>query len=209
MSTQTQWKITGDYFENCNCSVVCPCLFSSGAPLTSSPTQGFCDLAIAFHIDEGRHGEVSLDGLNVAIVSHNTGPMGQGNWTIAVYIDQRANDGQTEALGAIFGGAAGGPMAILAPLIGKNLGAKKVPVTYQIKDKSRSVEIPNIMKTSVHPLPSMKEGAEIWTSAAHPFNLDKLALAVGDQGNSYRDHGMSWNNSGKNGHYAPISWSNH
>jgi hypothetical protein len=45
---------------------------------------------------------------------------------VAAYIDQRADDKQTEALGAIFTGVAGGPMAALAPLIGKNLGVKKV-----------------------------------------------------------------------------------
>ena len=22
----TQWRLTGDYFENCNCDVACPCL---------------------------------------------------------------------------------------------------------------------------------------------------------------------------------------
>jgi hypothetical protein len=25
-STQTRWQLAGDYFENCNCDVVCPCL---------------------------------------------------------------------------------------------------------------------------------------------------------------------------------------
>jgi hypothetical protein len=35
-----------------------------------------------------------------------------------------------------------------------------------------------------------------------------LALAVGAPGNMFSDHGMRWDNSGKNGHYAPISWSN-
>jgi hypothetical protein len=33
-STQTRWQLAGDYFENCNCDVVCPCLFSPNAPLT-------------------------------------------------------------------------------------------------------------------------------------------------------------------------------
>ena len=35
-----------------------------------------------------------------------------------------------------------------------------------------------------------------------------LALAVGEEGSTYSDYGMSWDNSGKNGHYAPIDWSN-
>jgi len=30
---------------------------------------------------------------------------------------------------------------------------------------------------------------------------------VGAAGNTFSDYGMRWDNSGKNGHYAPISWS--
>ena len=53
MAVQKRWQLTGDYFENCNCDVVCPCLVSPNAPLTAQPTQGACDVAIAFHIDSG------------------------------------------------------------------------------------------------------------------------------------------------------------
>jgi hypothetical protein len=31
---------------------------------------------------------------------------------------------------------------------------------------------------------------------------------VGATGNTFRGHGMAWDNSGKNAHYAPIRWSN-
>ena len=40
MAAQVQWHFSGDYFENCNCSVVCPCFVSKSAPLTSRPTEG-------------------------------------------------------------------------------------------------------------------------------------------------------------------------
>jgi len=30
---------------------------------------------------------------------------------------------------------------------------------------------------------------------------------VGEPGSTFSDHGMRWDNSGKNGHYAPIRWS--
>ena len=33
-------------------------------------------------------------------------------------------------------------------------------------------------------------------------------IAKGAPGNTFTDHGMRWDNSGKNGHYAPIRWSN-
>ncbi|HUC72229.1 MAG TPA: DUF1326 domain-containing protein [Stellaceae bacterium] len=208
MAAGSSWRLSGDYFENCNCSVVCPCLVSSAPPLTSQPTEGVCDVALAFHIDNGNYGQVALDGLSVALIAHTPGPMADGNWTVAVYVDERADDRQTEALGAIFSGAEGGPMANFAPLIATNLGVKKVPVTYRVAGKTRSAEIPGIMHMSVEPLPSLHPSGESWAAVGHPVAPDRLALAVGGAGSTFADHGMRWDNSGKNGHYAPISWSN-
>jgi hypothetical protein len=208
VAQQKKWRLSGDYFENCNCDVVCPCFVSPVAPLTARPSQGVCDVALIFHIDKGRYDEVSLDGLNVAVIGHTPGAMGEGNWTLAAYIDERANDLQTAALGAIFGGSEGGPMAAFAPLVGKHLGIKKVAIKYTIKGKTRSAEIPGIMQMTVEPLATMHESGEIWAAVGHPVAPDKLAFAVGSKGNTFTDHGMHWDNSGKNGHYAPISWSN-
>jgi hypothetical protein len=208
MAAGSSWRLSGDYFENCNCSVVCPCLVSSAPPLMSQPTEGVCDVALAFHIDNGNYGQVALDGLSVALIAHTPGPMADGNWTVAVYVDERADDRQTEALGAIFSGAEGGPMANFAPLIATNLGVKKVPVTYRVAGKTRSAEIPGIMHMSVEPLPSLHPSGESWAAVGHPVAPDRLALAVGGVGSTFADHGMRWDNSGKNGHYAPISWSN-
>jgi hypothetical protein len=184
---QVQWQFSGDYFENCNCSVVCPCLVSTAAPLTSRPTEGVCDVAAIFHIEKGSYGDVALDGLNVAVAIHTPGPMGEGNWSVGAYIDERADDKQTEALG---------------------VGAKKVPITYRIEGKKRSAEIPGILHMAVDPLPTMHASGEMWANAGHPISPDKLAFAVGAAGNTFTDHGMRWDNSGKNGHYAPITWSN-
>ena len=182
----TSWRLTGDYFENCNCDVVCPCLASTAAPLTARPSRGACDVALA---------------------AHAPGPMAEGNWAVAAYIDERADDRQTAALGAIFTGAEGGPMAAFAPLVATHLGVKKVPIHYAIQGKRRSVEIPGIMQMAVTPLPTMHPGGEIWASLGHPVAPDRLALAVGGDASTFADYGMRWDNSGRNGHYAPISWS--
>ena len=204
----SQWQLTGDYFENCNCDVVCPCLVSTGAPLTARPTQGACDVLLAFHVDKGSYGGVALDGLNVALALHAPGPMANGNLSVAAYIDERADDQQTAALGAIFTGAEGGPMAAFAPLIATQLGVKKVPIRYAVHGTNRSAEIPGIMRVAVAPIPTMHPSGEIWVGLGHPVAPDRLALAVGANGSTYADYGMRWDNSGKNGHYAPISWSN-
>ena len=192
-----EWHLSGDYFENCK-----------APPITSRPTEGVCDVALIFHIENGAYDNVVLDGLNVALVVHTPGPMGEGNWSLGAYIDQRADDKQTDALGAIFTGAAGGPVAQLAPLVGKNLGVRKVPITYRIDGKRRSAEIPNILHMAVDPLPTAHPSGEMWANIGHPVSPDKMAFAVGAPGNAFSDHGMRWDNSGKNGLYAPIRWSN-
>jgi hypothetical protein len=206
-SVATQWQITGDYFENCNCDVVCPCLFSPNPPFISRPTAGACEVAFGFHIDRGSYGDVSLDGLTVAMMVRTPGPMADGNWSAAVYLDERADERQRQALQAIFTGAAGGPMASLAPLITQVLGVKTAPITFGKQGRNRSLEIPGTAKLAVHAAPSLVPDQEIWAANAHPFNLEGVAMAVGDAGSTWEDYGMRWDNSGKNGHYAPISWS--
>jgi len=207
-STQTRWQIAGDYFENCNCDVVCPCLFSPKAPLTSQPTVGACEVAFGFHVDRGSYGDIPLDGLNVALAARSPGVMAEGNWSVALYLDERANEQQRQALQAIFTGSVGGPLAALAPLISTVLGVKTMPITFHKEGKRRSVEVKSVMQLAVHALPSMNPDEEIWAKTGHPFAPTSLAMAVGDAKSTWADYGMRWDNSGKNAHYAPINWSN-
>lgn len=207
VSTQTNWQIAGDYFENCNCNVVCPCLFSPKEPMTSNPTTGACEVAFGFHIDQGHYGVTTLDGLNAAMAVRTPGPMAEGNWSIALYLDEKATQEQQQALQAIFTGSVGGPLEALVPLISTILGVKSVPITFSKVGKQRSVVIPNVMHLAVHALPSMSPDTEIWAANAHPF-APSVSLAVGAEESTWMDYGMTWDNSGKNGHYAPIKWSN-
>jgi hypothetical protein len=207
-STQTRWQIAGDYFENCNCDVVCPCLFSPNAPLTSMPTAGACEVAFGFHVDRGSYGDIPLDGLNVALAARTPGVMAEGNWSVALYLDERADEQQRQALQAIFTGSVGGPVAALAPLISTVLGVKTVPITFHKEGQRRSVEIKSVMQLAVHALPSMNPDEEIWAKTGHPFAPTSLAMAVGDAKSTWADYGMRWDNTGKNAHYAPINWSN-
>jgi hypothetical protein len=208
MTDPVPWQLAGDYFENCSCSIACPCFFSAGAPLSERPTQGFCNVPLVFHIERGRYGDLVLDGLNVFVVLHAPGIMAEGGWSVATYIDQRADDAQTEALAAIFSGAAGGPMAAFTPLISKNLGVSKVPITFRIEGKQRSAEIPGMLHMAVEPLQTLHPSGEMSANLGHPVSPDKMVLAVGASGNTFSDRGMHWDNSGKQGLYASIRWSN-
>ena len=93
--TNEKWRLRGDYFENCNCEILCPCFL----PLSGAvPTEGHCDVALAFHIDEGDFNGVSLGGLNFVVAAHTPGVMGAGNWTTAFYVDERATEAQRSAM---------------------------------------------------------------------------------------------------------------
>lgn len=207
-STQPRWQISGEFFENCNCTVVCPCLFSTNRPFTSKPTEGFCDIAYACHINTGTYDHTPLDDLNAVLIAHMPGAFAEGNWSVALYVDERANAQQRPALEAIFSGNAGGPLGLIAPLISTMLGVKTVPIIFRIEGRRRSVEVPHIMRVAVHALPTVSDAPEeIWAHNAHPL-APKLAMAVGEQDSTWSDYGMSWDNSGKNGHYASVRWSN-
>ena len=204
-TTQTRWQISGDYFENCNCDVVCPCEVSPLGFMQAQPTQGVCDVFLAFHIDEGRYGDVNLSGLSFVVAMHAPGPMIKGDWTVAAYIDDKASPQQQEALGAIFTGAAGGPMATAAPLIGRNLGAKVVPISYRKDGRQRSVSIPNILNSTVQAVAGANPEQEVVKRNAHPL-FPETVQAYGVS-TSYTDYEFRWDNTGKNADYAAFRWS--
>ena len=100
-------------------------------------------------------------------------------------------------------------MGGFAPLIGEVLGIKTVPIDYRREGKRRSVEIPGIMQVAVRPVPSlMGEDKEVMAINAHPFAPEGVAMAVGEDGSTWSDYELRWDNSGRNGHYAAINWSN-
>ena len=132
--------------------------------------------------------------------------MANGNWTAGVYLDERANPDQQQALGAIFGGQAGGPMAALAPLIGTNLGAKLVPIEFRSEGKKRSAQIPNVLNSVVEAVPSPFEGEVVIKRNANPlFPGEDWVQAYGTT-SSLTDLGWSWDNSGKCADYANFTF---
>ena len=72
------WKIEGEYFESCNCELLCPCLLSQAKV---RPTEGHCDVVLAFHINRGSYGKTDLSGLNAVQAFTTPGPVAQGGGT--------------------------------------------------------------------------------------------------------------------------------
>ncbi len=127
---------------------------------------------------------------------------------VAIYVDERADEAQRDALTAIFSGAAGGPMGMLAPLVGEVLGVRSARIDFRIEGRRRVCEIPGVMNLAVQPIPTVDPEGEMKVDGAHPFAMVGLGMAVGEEGSTFSDYGLSFDNAGKNGHYARITWSN-
>ena len=131
------WQIAGTYFETCSCDVVCPCT----ASLALGADNDYCRVTLVFHLTEGAVDGTDVGGLTVAAVADTPKVMTDGNWRLGVFIDEAASPEQAEALGGVFSGALGGPMAALGPLIGENLGVERAPIEVREEGLTHSVRI--------------------------------------------------------------------
>jgi hypothetical protein len=194
------WKISGHYFEACSCEVACPCVF------LSPPTNGECTVLLAWHIDQGRFGQIDLDGLNAALAAHSPGHMMAGKWKVALYVDERANQSQQDALTQIFSGQAGGHLAGLAPLIGEVLGIKKTQIDYRSEGKLRSLRLGDVGEMEIEGLPG-QEGGDV-TISGHPFTAVPGFPAVVAKSKQMRfsDYGVKCEVSNKNGFFSPFAY---
>src|ERR1051326_7727413 len=105
------WQVSGQYYETCNCDYVCPCIPQT---LAVTPTKGSCSFAMAFQIERGNYGSVSLDGLGFVVLGFTPEAMAKGNWSVGLLADERATNEQRDGITAIASGQAGGPIAGLS-----------------------------------------------------------------------------------------------
>lgn len=101
------WEIQGSELINCNCSYGCPCQFN--AP----PSKGGCEAMGAIAIDKGHFGDVSLDGLKIAVVFQWPGAIHQGHGRCQPIVDASASVAQREALLTIMSGQETDPFATM------------------------------------------------------------------------------------------------
>lgn len=195
-----QWKLSGSYFEACNCDAACPCIF------LGPPTTGECTVVVAWHIEKGEFGGTRLDGLNTALAAYSPGHMLQTKWKAALYLDDRANAEQRDLLTKIFAGQAGGHFANLGPCIGEVLGVKSVPIDFHASGKRRSLSISGVADMEIEAVPG--QNGEDVTIANMPFCVVPGIPSVVAKSKQlgYRDYGLTWEISDKNGFYSPFAY---
>jgi hypothetical protein len=161
---------------------------------------------LAWHIDQGRFGPIDLDGLNTVLAVHSPGHMLEGKWKVALYVDERANQSQQDAMTQIFSGQAGGHLAGLAPLIGEFLGVKAAPIEYRSEGKRRSLRVGDVADAEIEGLPG-QDGSEVTVASAPFVAVPGVPLVVAKSKQMrFGDHGLKWEVSNKNGYFSPFAY---
>jgi hypothetical protein len=198
------WQLQGTYFENCSCNMVCPCTTSG---LSMPADYDRCRLVLAFHVDAGTVEGVDVSNLTVAVLADTPPLMADGNWRVGLFMDAAASQEQADKLGAVFAGQLGGPMAMLAPLIGEMLGVQTVPIDYREDGRRYRVRIGDAVDIEIEDfVPPLNPEGEVskLTGMFHPANSTlTIARATTSRVDAF---GLQVDNSGKNGHSAPFSW---
>ncbi|NOR71791.1 MAG: DUF1326 domain-containing protein [Methylomarinum sp.] len=200
MTEQISWKLQGSYFETCNCETACPCVW------LQAPSEGDCKLLVAWHIESGHFGNQTLENLNVALACYAPGDMKEGNWQAALYIDERADDAQVDAITQIFSGQQGGHLAILMSFVSDVLGIQKVKIDYKEEGNKRFMSIPGIAQAEIESIKGIT-GAESTISnpplcvvSSHPSTVAKSNQY------QYQDYDKNWQFSERNGYYSPFTY---
>ena len=152
------WRIKGEYLENCNCEVLCPCLLgprNARGGAIARPTEGHCDVPMIFRVESGQYGATSLAGTHAANVIYTPGAMGDGNWTVGTYVDERASAEQRAGLEAIFTGQAGGIMGAIGALVTTRLPTKVAPIEFGMEGTRRWARIPGILDVAIEGIPGL------------------------------------------------------
>jgi hypothetical protein len=124
------WALAGTYLEACNCDAICPCRRIGGRAGGRS-TTGVCTGALSWAIQEGWVGEVDLSGLGVVLACRYSDDEPGSPWTYALYVDDRGDERQRQALAAVFTGELGGTARTQFPWTWKSnrlLGVWPVPI---------------------------------------------------------------------------------
>jgi hypothetical protein len=154
------WYVEGVAFGNCNCDYGCPCQFES------LPTHGHCRGFEVVRIDKGHFGEVSLDGLRVALIYAWPGPIFEGKGEMQAIIDERADAAQRQALVTILHGGETRDAAThwwvfhaMSSTVHEPV-FKTIEFEVDIEQRRARVVIPGVLESSGRPIRSPATGDE-------------------------------------------------
>ena len=201
--TRLPWAMQGELFMNCSCEIFCPCVISLGK---HPPTQGHCHAWMAIRVDRGHWNGRPLDGVNIGILADIPGRMGEGQWKVALYVDEAADHDAFHGICQIMSGKAGGSTGLLSMLIGEVLGAERTRVVIEGEGPTRRIEVGRKIQGEIVAQQGLAGDAPVTVSNSRYWIGPEIIVAEGRR-SRVRDHGRVWDFEGRSAEIVPINWS--
>lgn len=199
----TDWAIKGELFLNCSCEVFCPCVVSLGE---HPPTYGSCKAWMAIRIDSGHYENESLDGINIGLMVEIPGSMGEGDWRVAVYVDDKATQKAYNGILKIMSGSAGGTTGLFTFLVSTIIHAERTKVEINHEGNVRSIKVGKKIQGAIEEVIGKDGKTPIEIKNTKYWMGPDITVARGLK-SKVRDHGRVWNFDGKSGEICQIDWS--
>jgi hypothetical protein len=133
---------------------------------------------------------------------------------MGMFVDERADDKQREAIMTIWSGRGGGFPAVFAELLGEMRGIEYVPIEFEIADDLAywRAEIPGRVVAKAEALtgPMTPPGNRVQTLNAPGSEMGPGTVATWGRAtaNQVDDFGFKWDWSGRSSKHIPFNWSN-
>lgn len=198
-----QWYFIADYIETCNCDYGCPCNFNG------FPTYGSCHALLLLHIRSGIYGDARLDGLDFIIAQYWPKAIHEGNGTTQLFITNKANEEQRQALINIYSGQAKGdaPFALFAATFKYFLEPQFVDIKINLNGKKSSFSVADVIDVQTEGFANPVTGEEQDTKIQLPKGLVwKLAEAAKTKIMRITTQNLNFDHSGQNAFYAVVEY---
>jgi hypothetical protein len=131
------YRMTGRFFEACDCFVPCPCWFDN------DPDEDECTGIVAWQVENGEVDGVDVTGLSVVSVSQHGGHRGGAHqMRVVLVIDEGAGEEQRTALDDAFSGRLGGPLGELSRLTGDVAGVEAAKIEFAADNGAVRLDVP-------------------------------------------------------------------
>jgi hypothetical protein len=199
--TSAAWNLKGTVLIACNCEYGCPCNFN--AP----PSHGKCEGGWTWHVTEGAFGDVPLSGLNFSVFVKWPGAIHEGKGEAVIFIDQRADHLQREALATLVKGEVGGPWGILAWTWPTIHGTNFVP--YRLKEAGidTSVAVDGRFEMEFTSIKNPVNGSEAHPAIVLPEGLIVKRADLCSSKTFRLDDAIAMDHSGKYAAVGPFDYS--
>jgi hypothetical protein len=140
------YTLQGTLLEVCSCGVLCPCWVGE------DPDGGECFSFLSHSFERGQIDGLDVSGLSIVSVVHIPGNvLTPKSWKMALFVSDKADAKQKDAIVKAYTGQLGGPLADLAGLVGEVVSIDSAKIEHNVVDGKGTLRIPGILEAEMAP----------------------------------------------------------